>query len=111
MNACEAIVEIGLTRGRLTATQIFLAEVKKIMSSKYPREKRAHTVKRTWMVWKDDRKVPYKSYLHYAPEVGYWICLKDNHGNLVFNSDAYCLASTCRTILMEELYRIRGVSK
>jgi hypothetical protein len=107
MNATECIIECGLTRGRLTATQLFLAEVQKAMDPT-PKHGRAHTVPRVWMVWHGDKKVPYKSYLHYAPQIGYWVCLKDNHGNLVFNSDAYVLASTCRMVLMEKLYEIRG---
>jgi hypothetical protein len=72
------------------------------------REKVAHTVKRTWAIPKGDHNVFYRSFLHYAPEIGYWICLKDDHGNLIFNSDAYILASTCRLMLMEKLYEIRG---
>lgn len=75
---------------------------------KYRNKGKAHTVTRVWMVWHGDKKVPYKSYLHYAPEVGYWVCLKDNHGTLRFVSEAYVLASTCRMVLMEKLYEIRG---
>ena len=102
-NAYASIIEAGLVRGRLSAVQLYMEEVER----KNNERKKAHTVPRTWMIWHGDRKVPYKSYLHYAPELGYWVCLKDNHGVLVFNSDAYCLASTCRMILMDKLYELK----
>jgi hypothetical protein len=73
-----------------------------------PERKRAHTVIWTFMIWKGDEKVPYRSYLHFAPNLGYWVVLKDNHGNIVLNSPAYCLASTCRMVLTEKLYELRG---
>ena len=84
----------------------FLRKVNAIMNMKYPKEKQAHSVKRTIMILKGDHKVPYQTTLHYAPEIGYWGCIKDNHGNLVFNTDAYCLASTVREVMMEELFTI-----
>ena len=113
MNAYESIVEVGLLSGRLTATQIFLSEVNKTMKAKYPTKGRAHTVQRAWWVKKQDTykgqfagsRVMYTSYLHYAPEVGYWGCVKDNHGNLVLNTEAYCLASTVRELISEYIYQ------
>jgi hypothetical protein len=114
MNASESIIEIGLTRSRLTATQIFLKEVNRIMNTKYKKEKRAHTVERAHMVNKQDwaygvfygSTVMYTSYLHYAPEIGYYGCVKDNHGNLILNTEAYCLASTVRELIGEFIYQI-----
>lgn len=113
MNTPQAILHIEGQRARQSATNIFYKEVSRLMDNclaepKGIERKKAHTVKRTWMIWKGDKKVPYTSYLHYAPEMGYWLCLKDNHGNMVLNTPAYCLASTCRMILMEELYQLRG---
>ena len=80
---------------------------------KYSTKGKAHTVQRSHMVNKQDwahgvfygSTVMYRSYLHYAPECGYYGCIKDNHGNLIFNTQAYCLASTVRELIGEFIYQ------
>jgi hypothetical protein len=105
MNATEAIIECGLTRGRLTATQLFLAEVQKAMDET-PKHGRAHRVTRTVMILKDDTKVPYRTFLYYEPGLGYFGVIKDNHGNIILRTTEYCLASTVRQVMMEHLFTV-----
>ena len=95
---------------RLTAEQDFLNKVHAILTMPVKREKRAHTVRRVWPVVINGERKFYRIRYHYAPEIGYWACVKDNHGNLVLNTEAYCLASTVRQIVSEFMQTIdKGV--
>jgi hypothetical protein len=105
MNPWERFVEHELEVTRMTAVQLFNLEVLKAMDET-PKHGRAHTVNRVTMIFKGDKKVPYRTILHYAPEIGYWGCVKDNHNTLKLVTDSYCLASTVRELMGEYLFSI-----
>ena len=96
-----------------SAQILFLKEVNRIVNhgpgDAYPERKRAHTATHAGAYRKNGVKHFYRRLIHYAPEFGYWGCCKDLHGTMIVKpTECYCLASTVREVIAEEIYKLSG---